>query len=225
MLKPSCLIAVRWTSTTRTLSITWSWPVMASMLSTCSGLSTNWTAICWALSASAALCTWPVRISELLTACTCTWALGSTRAMVAATAEVSWSTRISSRRIGWPMPSKNTASVSPLARPSTEMRRGVRSTTSAMAGLVTEMSRASMGSSTMADLPLPSDRVRAAGPWPVISMRTTPGSAGGGAAAKTAARRPPASLGPAPACGARLMATRALRKMRKRADLISRPPG
>ncbi len=182
MSKPSCLMAVRCTSTTCTFSVTWSWPLMVIMLSTCSGLSTYWAAISWALSASAALWTWPDRMIELFTASTCTWVSGSTRAIVSATPEVSWSTWMLSRRIGWPMPSKKTASVSPLARPSTEMRRGVRSSTSAMAGLVTEISRASIGSSIIADLPLPSDRVRAAGPWPVISMRTTPGSETGGGA-------------------------------------------
>ncbi len=164
---------VRCTSTTRTFSITWSLPAMVSMFSTCSGLDTNWAAICWTLSASVGVATRPVRIRELFTASTVTREEGITRAMVWATAEASWSTRMLRLRIGLPMPSKNTASVWPGARPRMEMRRGVCSSTSATAGLVTVTSRASTGSSTIADLPLPRARLRVAEP-PVRSTLSTP---------------------------------------------------
>ncbi len=147
---------------------------MLSILSTCSGLVTNCVAICWALSESPAVITWPVSTRELFTDSTRTREVGRTRAMVWAAAEESWSTRMSRRRIGRPTPSKNTASVWPLAMPRMEIRLGVRSTTSAIVGLVTVTSRASTGSSIRADLPLPSARVRAEAPAPESSMRMTP---------------------------------------------------
>ena len=212
-------MTLRCISTMRTLSITWSLPATPSMLMTCSGFSTAARAICWARSASARLATWPERIRLPFMASTWTRAPGTMRLMVWATAEGSWSTRMSSDRMRRPAASKNTASVEPFFRPMMKMRRGVRSMASATAGLVTSTSRTSTGSSTIADLPLGRVRDWVAAPPARLTRTTADWPATPAARAGAAAGAPWAAA----ASGARRPAPKAARAIRIRGVMAWRP--
>ncbi len=96
----------------------------------------------------------PLRMTWPFMLCTSMRALGNRRCIVSDSSSVGASTRIDRLRICRPMPSKKMASDWPPSTPSTKMRRGVRRTASATAGLETKTSEASTGRSTTAERPL-----------------------------------------------------------------------
>jgi hypothetical protein len=114
---PSCLAALRFISTTWTLSSTCSLEVATIMLTTFSGPLAKPAAICAARLASAALGTVPVRTMFSFTASSSIAAPGIMRSIMAAIWDRSRSTRTSSVRICAPFLSKKKAFVSPAALP------------------------------------------------------------------------------------------------------------
>jgi len=96
--------------------------------------------------------------------------------IVSARPEVFCSTRMLRPRMRRPAASKNIASVTPLFIPSTKMRRGVRSTAWATAGLLTRTSRASTGRSTTAERPTGRESAWLDAPEVMSTLTTEPGS-------------------------------------------------
>ena len=155
-LMPSCLIALRETSETTTLTMTWSRPRIDSELITAPLDEVNrpldWPTKALAMStawvASEALVTSPTSRMELPAGLTSILALGSAERNVWRSTLRSRPTSISSAEIWRPSASMTNIEVEPSAMPMMKILRAERTTALATFGLATKTSLASRGSST-----------------------------------------------------------------------------
>ena len=170
---PNCLAIWRCISEIWTCNITCSPSVTDSMLTTFLGSPVKLAARSAARVDSSALATLPVSTTLSFIAATLIAELGRLAFIIAARSVTSFSTRMSRDRTCLPPSSKKKALVWPVLVPSRKMRRGDLITASAMSGLETRTSLASLSSSTIAALLSPKVKCWFTGwPWPVAILMT-----------------------------------------------------